>query len=136
SASPRGSGRNRFRMGGVGEQPARQVLLAHSPRARAAPRRSRDLAALRVGGRANSRGDVSPHDPSSDPRIPRGVRRALRLPSTRERLLRELDDEIRFHVEERVARLTATGMAVDEAYAEALRRFGDMDDLRRYCTTM
>jgi putative ABC transport system permease protein len=70
------------------------------------------------------------------PRMPRGVRRALRLPSTRERLLRELDDEIRFHVEQRVARLTATGMAVDEAYAEALRRFGDMDDLRRYCTAM
>jgi putative ABC transport system permease protein len=68
--------------------------------------------------------------------MPRGVRRALRLPLTRERLLRELDDEIRFHVEERVARLTANGMAVDEAYAEALRRFGDMDDLRRYCTTM
>ena len=69
-------------------------------------------------------------------RVPRGVRRSLRLPTTRERLLRELDDEIRFHVEERAARFTASGMSVEDAYAEALRRFGDMDDLRRYCTTM
>ncbi len=73
---------------------------------------------------------------SGEPRIPRGVRRALRLPSTRQRLLSELDDEIRFHVEQRAERLVASGMAHDEAYAEALRRFGDAEDLREYCTTM
>ena len=31
------------------------------------------------------------------------------------------------------AKLTADGMSTEDAYAEALRRFGDMDDLRDYC---
>ena len=65
-------------------------------------------------------------------RIPPGVRRVFRLPSTTERLAKELDDEVRFHVEMRVARLVAGGVPHDEARAEALRRFGDVDDLRTY----
>jgi putative ABC transport system permease protein len=68
--------------------------------------------------------------------MPPDVRRALRLPSTRARLLRELDDEIRFHVEHRVERLRAGGMSAEDAYIEALRRFGDMDDLREYCQSI
>ena len=65
-------------------------------------------------------------------RIPPGVRRVFRLPSTTDRLARELDDEVRFHVEMRVARLLADGVSYDEARAEAMRRFGDVDDLRTY----
>jgi predicted permease len=65
-------------------------------------------------------------------RIPDGARRVFRLPSTRERLARELDDEVRFHVEMRVARLIAEGVPYDDARAEAIRRFGDVDDLRTY----
>jgi len=65
-------------------------------------------------------------------KIPDGARRVFRLPSTRERLARELDDEVRFHVEMRVARLIADGVPYDDARAEALRRFGDVDDLRTY----
>lgn len=41
------------------------------------------------------------------------------------RLLRRLDDELAFHVAERVDQLVAGGMTPDEATAEALRRFGN-----------
>ena len=69
-------------------------------------------------------------------RPPTGIRRVFRLPSTTDRLARELDEEVAFHVERRVARLIADGVPYDEARAEALRRFGDVDDLRTYCHDM
>ena len=59
-------------------------------------------------------------------RMPPGVRRIFRLPDSRERLTRELDEEVRFHVEMRVARLIAQGVPYEDARAEALRRFGDV----------
>lgn len=69
-------------------------------------------------------------------RVPDGVRRAFRLPATSERIARELDDEVRFHVEERAKKLIAQGLSTEAAYAEALRRFGDVDDLRDYCVAI
>ena len=69
-------------------------------------------------------------------RFPAGVRRAFRLPPTSERIARELDDEVRFHVEMRARTLEALGLSRDAAYAEALRKFGDVDDLRAYCVSM
>src|SRR3954469_20018936 len=69
-------------------------------------------------------------------RVPDGVRRAFQLPATSERIARELDDEVRFHVEERARKLIAQGISTETAYAEALRRFGDVDDLRDYCVAM
>lgn len=68
--------------------------------------------------------------------FPPGIRRALRLPSSAERLARELDEEVQFHIEQRVADLIAAGMTPEDARAEALRRFGDADDLRHYCKTI
>lgn len=65
-----------------------------------------------------------------------GVRRVFRLPSTADRLARELDEEVAFHVETRVARLIAEGVPYDDARTEALRRFGDVDDLNQYCATL
>ena len=65
--------------------------------------------------------------------FPPGIRRALRLPSNAERLTRELDEEVRFHLEARIADLIAQGRSEADARAEALRRFGDADDLRQYC---
>ena len=70
------------------------------------------------------------------PRVPRGVRRALRLPSNRDRLARELDDEVRFHLEMRIADLVAIGMTEADARAEAACKFGDTDDLREYCQSI
>ena len=51
-------------------------------------------------------------------------------------MTRELDDEVHFHVEMRVARLIAQGVPYDDARVEALRRFGDVDDLRDYCQSI
>lgn len=65
--------------------------------------------------------------------IPRGIRRALRLPLSAERLEHELDDEVRFHLDMRVRELVASGMSEADARAEALTRFGDAEDLREYC---
>jgi putative ABC transport system permease protein len=69
-------------------------------------------------------------------RIPDGVRRAFRLPATSERIARELDDEVRFHVEQRAKKLIDQGYPTEAAYAEALRRFGDVEDLRDYCVAI
>jgi putative ABC transport system permease protein len=65
--------------------------------------------------------------------IPRGIRRALRLPVSAERLEHELADEVRFHLDMRVRELVASGMSEADARAEALERFGDTEDLREYC---
>lgn len=65
--------------------------------------------------------------------MPPGVKRALMLPSSAERLASDLDDEVRFHIEMRAAELVAGGMSPDDAHSEALRRFGDADELREYC---
>ena len=65
-------------------------------------------------------------------RVPRGVRRLLRLPLTRERLVRDVDDEVRSHLAMRVDELRALGLSEDDANAEALRRFGDREEFRDY----
>ena len=66
------------------------------------------------------------------PTIPAGARRLFRLPLTRARIARELDDEVAFHIERRVADLVALGVDPAAARAAAARRFGDADDLRHY----
>jgi predicted permease len=67
----------------------------------------------------------------------RRPRRWIRLPwRSRSRVRREIDDEFQFHLEMRVAELSARGMTPEAARAEALRRFGDMSDAREYCRHM
>ena len=46
---------------------------------------------------------------------------------------REVDDEFSFHVEMRVRELTARGWHEDDARAEAIRRFGDMERVKADC---
>ncbi|HXT17615.1 MAG TPA: ABC transporter permease [Gemmatimonadaceae bacterium] len=65
-------------------------------------------------------------------RLPNGVRGIFRLPSSRIRLLEDMNDEMRFHVEMRVAELRAAGLDERDAEAEALRRFGDPAEFREY----
>ena len=48
-------------------------------------------------------------------------------------MARDLDDEVRFHLEARITDLCAKGRSRSEAEAEALRQFGDIEELRRYC---
>src|SRR4051812_21395113 len=59
------------------------------------------------------------------------VRRVFRLPFARDRLDQALDDELRFHIEERVRDFETRGMTRREAEAEVWRRFGSYDDYRR-----
>ena len=61
---------------------------------------------------------------------PRGRRRLFRLPPRDDGLRDEVDDEIRFHLEERAAKYERTGMSPDEAKAAAEARFGDVDAVR------
>jgi putative ABC transport system permease protein len=65
-------------------------------------------------------------------KLPPGVRRLFRLPWSRPEMRRDLDDEVRFHLQMRVDDLIALGMTDAEAQAEALRRLGDADELRHY----
>ena len=45
----------------------------------------------------------------------------------------DLDDELRFHLESRVSDGVAAGMTPETARADALRRFGDVERVRRSC---
>src|SRR5215218_7611100 len=58
-------------------------------------------------------------------RLPSGTRRAFRLALRRPRVEADVDDEVSFHLEMRVAELVARGWSPEAARAEALRRFGD-----------
>ena len=65
-------------------------------------------------------------------KLPPGVRRLFRLPGSRARMLRDLDEEMRAHVAMRVEELRSLGMSEADAEAEALRRFGDPDEYHDY----
>ncbi|HET7565649.1 MAG TPA: ABC transporter permease [Gemmatimonadaceae bacterium] len=62
-------------------------------------------------------------------RIP-GVRRLFRVRGTRASVEREVDDELRFHLEARAEALIASGLTADEAHEQAVREFGDVHDAR------
>jgi len=55
----------------------------------------------------------------------------VEVPPNRERIERAINDEIRSHLEERVAELIASGVAPDDARGQAVREFGDLDAARR-----
>jgi predicted permease len=65
----------------------------------------------------------------------RSRRRLVSLPGNAERLRREIDDEIRFHIESRAAELVARGMTPEAATARAIAEYGDLsasrEELRR-----
>ena len=65
-------------------------------------------------------------------RLPRQIRRLLRLPMTRERIIRDADEEIAFHLAMRVAEFQARGMSKEEATLAAERQFGDTSDFRAH----
>ena len=62
--------------------------------------------------------------------LPPRIRRALRLPIGRRRVELETDEEIRFHIAARADALVAAGLTRSAAEAEALRRFGALDEVR------
>jgi predicted permease len=66
------------------------------------------------------------------PRIP-GIRRAFRLPwGSASRVQREVDDELRFHLEMKTKELTEAGVPPTEADRRARAQFGDIEFTRQY----
>ena len=65
-------------------------------------------------------------------KLPYGVRRLFQLPANRDRLLREMAEELETHVAMRVEDLRRLGMSQADAEAEARRRFGDSSEFREY----
>lgn len=63
----------------------------------------------------------------------KSILRRLGAPVRREAADREIEDELRFHVEMRTRDNIAAGMTPEEAVADALRRFGDLDHIRAIC---
>jgi predicted permease len=60
-----------------------------------------------------------------------GIRRVFDLAlRRRDRWEREVEDEIKLHLALRADQLAATGMSDDEAYREAVRRFGPLNESR------
>jgi predicted permease len=64
------------------------------------------------------------------------MRRAFRLPTRRAHLRTEVEEEIAFHLEMRARRLVAGGMLPEDARAEALRQFGNVESVRQSCVTL
>ena len=65
-------------------------------------------------------------------RIP-GIRRAFRLPwVSATRVQREVDDELRFHLDMKTKELIEAGVAPNEALRQARAQFGDLEFTRRY----
>lgn len=62
-----------------------------------------------------------------------GIRRLLRLPSAERDVTGAVDDELSFHVDMLTEQLIAEGQPPQEARMAAMRRFGDIDDVRRRC---
>ena len=61
-------------------------------------------------------------------RLGSGIRRWLRAPESARVIEREVDDEIRFHVETRIDVLVASGMTRQAAEQQARREFGDVSE--------
>ena len=58
-----------------------------------------------------------------------GIRRVLNLAlHRRDRWEREVEDEIKLHLALRAEQLSAQGMSAEEAYREAVRKFGPLSE--------
>jgi len=60
-----------------------------------------------------------------------GIRRFFSLPRSMRTVEREIDDEIRFHIESRVADLASRGISREAARTQALSEYGDVAESRR-----
>ena len=59
-----------------------------------------------------------------------GIRRLFSFPASGRRVERDVDDEIRFHIDSRVAELIAAGTPAATARDIAAREFGDVTEAR------
>jgi putative ABC transport system permease protein len=66
-------------------------------------------------------------------KTPRAFLRRLRALGQRRATKREIDEELRFHLEQRTAANIAAGMSPEEAALNASRRFGNLQKVREEC---
>ena len=66
-------------------------------------------------------------------RTPRTIWLRIRSLWQRREVKREIDEELRFHVEQRTAENLAAGMPPEEAAREARKRFGNVQSIREEC---
>ena len=64
------------------------------------------------------------------------IRRVFRLGAGPQRIEREVDDELAYHLEQKTRDLVARGMSRDDAEREAHRQFGDMRQVRESLITI
>jgi len=64
---------------------------------------------------------------------PRSIWLRLRTQAQRREVKREIDDELRFHIEERTQENIAAGMSPEDAALEARKRFGNLQSVREEC---
>jgi predicted permease len=65
-----------------------------------------------------------------------GLRRLFSLPSTSRSIVRDVDEEIRFHLENRIAELIARGFSPAQARERALSSYGDIGASRQELTSV
>jgi hypothetical protein len=63
----------------------------------------------------------------------KSILRRLGVPVRSEAAGREIEDELLFHIEMRARDNSAAGMSPEDAVADAMRRFGDFDQIRTVC---
>jgi putative ABC transport system permease protein len=77
-----------------------------------------------------------PDEPTPHHRAPAQPRWRRYLRFWRPDVAADVDDELRFHLEERIDDLVATGMDPGAARREALLRLGNIEDLKHTCRTL
>ena len=63
----------------------------------------------------------------------KSILRRLGAPVRGAAAVREIEDELRFHIEMRASDNIAAGMSPEDAVADAMRRFGNFDRIRADC---
>src|SRR3954469_22118185 len=118
-------------MGRDREQPARALLPAHAGGPRASARRGEALGRVREHRHRDPRGGQGPPARELGRMIRAGIRRVLWLAlRRRDRWEREVEEEIKLHLMLRAEQLVAQGHSPDDAYTEAVRRFGPLTESR------
>src|SRR4051812_31484955 len=142
AAPTRSRRRRECGVGTLRQQPPREVLLAHGARPTDATLGACRVAPIRARGERRARDHLTAWIEQEEHRmaiegIPRGVRRLFRLPRMNAaNIAKDVDDELRFHVEMRAAELMATGLDAESAMAEAWRSFGSASEVREHAVAV
>src|SRR6476646_71433 len=123
--SPRALRLDQGAMGRVRQQPPGEVLRAHAERSQSARSGNGCLAAAHRRGASRPRNAMSGGDMVAD--FLSDVRFRLRAVFRQAELERELDDELRYHLDREAEKNARLGLDADEAARRARLAFGGVD---------